>query len=251
MQTGSAWNAYDSINQRCKAAEAEVDNKELELQKLRAEKEKLRSENLKLKQAVSTLGEHQEILQNQLAAKEEELLLAKNKNDVEETVAEHTHSSTKIEELLNSKLDQAVQNLKESVFKHVQTNNKQINDKLNQVLTQNRTYAESLSKIQSSGGTIGNISSTPEADLRSIMEHQKNQQLVEENDQKARSCNIIIHGVVVSTSENNNDAKISDEGFFTSLLETIGVAVTVESVSRIGKLDRAKKDQSKYIWVAR
>ena len=113
VQTGSAWNAYDSINQRCKAAEAEVDNKELELQKLRAEKEKLRSENLKLKQAVSTLGEHQEILQNQLTAKEEELLLAKNKNDVEETVAEHTHSSTKIEELLNSKLDQAVQNLKE------------------------------------------------------------------------------------------------------------------------------------------
>ena len=121
---------------RCKAAEAEVDNKELELQKLRAEKEKLRSENLKLKQAVSTRGEHQEILQNQLTAKEEELLLAKNKNDVQETVAEHTHSSTKIEELLNSKLDQAVQNLKESVFK--QTNNKQINDKLNQVLTQNR-----------------------------------------------------------------------------------------------------------------
>ena len=120
VQTGSAWNAYDSINQRCKAAEAEVDNKELELQKLRAEKEKLRSENPKLKQAVSTLGEHQEILQNQLTAKEEELLLPKNKNDVEETVAEHTHSSTKIEELLNSKLDQAVQNLKESVFKQVQ-----------------------------------------------------------------------------------------------------------------------------------
>ena len=73
------------------------------------------------------------------------------------------------------------------------------------------------------------------------MENQKNQQLVEENDQKARFCNIIIHGVVESTSENNNDAKISDEGFFTSLLETIGVAVTVKSVSRIGKLDRAKK----------
>ena len=44
-----------------------------------------------------------------------------------------------------------------------------------------------------------------------------------------------------STSENNKDAKISDEGFFTSLLETIGVAVTVKSVSRIGKLGRAKK----------
>ena len=117
----------------------------MELQELRAEKEKLRSENLKLKQAVSTLGEHPEILQNQLTAKEEELLLAKNKNDVEETVAEHTHSSTKIEELLNSKLDQMVQNLKESVFKQVQTNNKQINDKLNQVLTQNRTYMQNLS----------------------------------------------------------------------------------------------------------
>ena len=77
------------------------------------------------------------------------------------------------------------------------------------------------------------------------MENQKNQQLVEENDQKARSCNIIIHGVVESTSENNNDAKISDEGFFTSLLETIGVAVTVKSVSRIGKLDRAKKRRIK------
>ena len=73
------------------------------------------------------------------------------------------------------------------------------------------------------------------------MENQKIQQLVEENDQKARSCNIIIHGVVESTSESNNDAKISAEGFFTSLLETIGVAVTVKSVLRIRKLDRAKK----------
>ena len=73
------------------------------------------------------------------------------------------------------------------------------------------------------------------------MENQKNQQLVEENDQTARFCNIIIHGVVESTSENNNDAKISDEGFFTSLLEIIGIAVTAKSISRIGKLDRAKK----------
>ena len=83
------------------------------------------------------------------------------------------------------------------------------------------------------------------------MENQKNQQSVEENDQKARSCNIIIHGVVESTSENNNDAKLSDEGFFTSLLETIGVAVTVKSVSRMANSTGLKKDQSKYIWVAR
>ena len=73
------------------------------------------------------------------------------------------------------------------------------------------------------------------------MENQKKSAISRENDQKARSCNIIIYGVVESTSENNNDAKISDEGFFASLLETIGVAVTVKSVSRIGKLDRAKK----------
>ena len=61
-----------------------------------------------------------------------------------------------------------------------------------------------------------------------------------EYDQKARSYNMIIHGAVECTSEDNDEAKRS-EGFFISLLQNIGVAVTVKSVSRIGKPDRIKK----------
>ena len=248
MQTGSAWNAYDLINQKYKAA-VEVSNKVLELEKLSAEKERLRSKNMKLKQSVGSLEEHQEILQKHLIEKEKELLSAKKKegvanlsSPVKETVAGDILSAVKLEELLSSKLDQVEQNLKGSVLKQVETNNKQIEAKLNQVLTQNKTYAESINKIQSSRGTNGTTPSTTQvADLCSIMEEQKNQQLVEEYDQKARSCNIIIHGVVESTSEGNDEANRADGGFFTSLLESIGVAVTVKSVSRIGKPDHAKK----------
>ena len=153
-----------------------------------------------------------------------------------------------LEQSMNIKLDILGKTLHDSLTKQMEDNGNtlrellshQLSNKLNEVT---KTYAQSITNDQGSETMVP----TPVQDIRSIMQEQNNQRLVEENDQKTRSCNIIVHRVEEPTSDDKDQAKKSDEEFFSSLRESIGVDVTVKSISRIGKLDRCKKRPIKVV----
>ena len=83
--------------------------------------------------------------------------------------------------------------LKESILKEVNENNNEFNKKLEQVVNQNRTYAESVKNTPPSGETPRIPNET--TDLRIIMKEARNEELAEESEQKQRACNIIVHGI--------------------------------------------------------
>ena len=65
--------------------------------------------------------------------------------------------------------------LKESLLQELQENNKQIEDKLNQVMNVNMTYADAVKNMQTSGETPPGP--TEETDFRTIMLEARNEEL--------------------------------------------------------------------------
>ena len=232
---------------------------------LNTDKVQLRTENMRLKKSVSILeakvNSDIESYEQSMASYEEserdlKAQIVKQKIDLknqEEMFNEAGNPDydkfANLEQSMNNKLDILGNNLRDLLSKQLEDNgktlrvslSKQIEIKLNEV---SKSYSQSISNGQASAFT--SVPTLPE-DLRSIMQEQNNQRLVEENDKKGRSCNIIVHRVEEPTSDDKDQAKKSDEDFFTSLRETIGVGVTVKSLSRIGRLDRSKNRPIKVV----
>ena len=79
-------------------------------------------------------------------------------------------------------------------------------------------------------------------DFRVIMQDQRNQQINEENDQRTRARNIIIHGVGEDVDADKTQMKKKDEEFVNSLLRSMTVNdVEIKSVNRIGVKSPEKK----------
>ena len=116
---------------------------------------------------------------------------------------------TKLENLMNQKIENIVESIKQSLLQVINQNNKQIDGKLTHVMNQNKTYAESVKNIQ--GAEINQPIPMDNSNFRQIMKDAKNAELTEESDKKLRSCNIILHGVTESTDTDN--AKSIDETY--------------------------------------
>ena len=175
--------------------------------------------------------------QNDLKEQEEKFLEAGNP-DFDTLVT--------LENSMNKRIDLIGQTLKESLLKEVQSNNIQFENKFNEMMTQNRTYAESLKNIQPSAepATIPTVVTN----LRTIIEETRNEDLAEENEKKIRACNIIIHGVSESSSTENDEAKKHDVDFVTNLNEAISITTeTPKNIIRLGKADQGKKRPIKVV----
>ena len=150
----------------------------------------------------------------------------------------------KLEDSMNKKIDDIGKSLRETLLKEVQNSNTKIENKLNEVT---KTYAESLlqnaqpSSDQASTPTIA-------TDFRTIMEVTRNEDLAEENEKKLRVCNLIIHGVNESTSNDNTEVKKHDVAFVSNLIETVRVTIAApKTIIRIGKFDPNKRRPIKVV----
>ena len=155
---------------------------------------------------------------------------------------------TKLEDTMKTKLDQIGTSLKEFLLKELHENNKEIDEKMNIVMAQNRTYVESVQNTQPSGNGETVFNPKTNTDFRSIMIETRNEELAEESEKKLRSPNQILHGVNEASNNDTSEAKKADEDFlnlFIGALET--TLTTFKSVSRIGKSDPTRKRPIKVV----
>ena len=105
-------------------------------------------------------------------------------------------------------MEQLGENLMKNLLNEIQDSKREMEEKLNHVMIQTKSYAQSVQntsqeKNQTANGTY--------IDFCAIMEETKNAELVEEKEKKLHSKILIIHGVEESSSGNKNDAIKSDD----------------------------------------
>ena len=156
---------------------------------------------------------------------------------------------SKIEQILDRKLDEKMETMNkfsETIVKEVKTNKDGVVDKLEKVMSANKTFAETVVKSTVNVRPTG--AGSPEVnDFRAIMNEQRNMELNEANERKSRASNIIIHGVSESGKPDKDETKKHDVDFIQEFLRVIGVNATIKSTFRLGKPDDAKKRPIKVI----
>ena len=184
-------------------------------------------------------------LQSIIANKQQELVDQQNK--FEEAGNPEYDAIMKLEELVDTKLEAVGKNLKDFLSKEVSENNKKINEKLDQVMKENRSYAESVKNIAPQSGEILH-KPIASLNLRTIIKETRNEELVEESEKKQRACNIIIHGVEENAATDKEEAKESDQEFIANFIRAVGLnKIKYKNCVRIGKSDPSKKRPIKVV----
>ena len=154
---------------------------------------------------------------------------------------------TKLERLLDRKLDEKLEGMNkfsEKIVEEVKSNKEGVEDKLEEVISANKTFADTVANTSSAN--TANTSPVVN-NFRSIINEQRNLELNETNDKKARAANIIIHGVAEPDTSDKDLSKKYNEDYITEFLQVVGVNVTSRSVYRLGKADPTKKRPIKFI----
>ena len=89
-----------------------------------------------------------------------------------------------LEVYMKRELDLISKNIKESLIKEVKENNKQITEKLNRVINQGLTYADTVRNED--GPTADQINPAETRDLRSIMREERNEELAEQSEKRRK-----------------------------------------------------------------
>ena len=127
-------------------------------------------------------------------------------NSIVEIPADST--LVQLQEIMTTKLELVERNLTESLLAEVTKNNRKLEEKLDEVMKEYKSYAETVS--QSHIATNATPQTTESPNLREIMREKQNAQLAEETDIKLRSCNILMHRVAESTIGDKHQAKHPD-----------------------------------------
>ena len=133
------------------------------------------------------ISEHKMII-----ARLENEVKKKHENSTDENNAE-MKTVWKLERIMRENLDQVEKNLKESLFLQVKENN--INEKLNEVLEQNKTFADAVKTVHTGNSakpSLPNTTETQGVNFRQIIQGSKNEELVQQKEREARSQNFII-----------------------------------------------------------
>ena len=113
-----------------------------------------------------------------------------------------------IENLLGKRLVDVEERLNQSVIKELGNNMKMIDDKLDTVIKDNKSYAKSVK----GSIKVNEAVSSEMTNFKSILEQAKNGELIEERGKQKRSNSFIIHGLEGKGTDvdviNNNDAKM-------------------------------------------
>ena len=185
-------------------------SKQVELSKNgREELTRLQTEITEYENSLNLSKENEAQLKNAIVNQQKEL------KDQEETLTEAGNPDfdaiTKLEDTMKTKLDQIGTSLTEFLLKELHENNKEIEEKMNIVMAQNRTYAESVQNTQPSGNGETVFNPKTNTDFRSIMIETRNEELAEESEKKLCSPNLILHGVNEASNNDKSEAKKADE----------------------------------------
>ena len=121
-------------------------------------------------------------------------------------------------------------------------NMKTMDKKLNDVVSENKTYAEKLKESAISSVTQNSTSINTEGNFRSIMKDQRNEELIQEQERKGRSNNLIIHVVAEMNEESSIPMKKAyDDEFVTSFLRVIDISVKPKAILRLGNPKTANR----------
>jgi hypothetical protein len=242
--------AVDILEKRVEELSVELERKTAELD--RSDNVNLEDENKRLTEKIKQLEEHQDILRKHIEDKDKTIKTMLCKNNEKSPVEIH-HKSIQVEipyqNLLDSKLSKIEENMTH-LYKNMENkleglieskfveNMKTMDKKLNDVFTENMTYAEKLKETVISGVTQNSASINTintEGDFRSIIKDQRNEELIQEQERKGRSQNLIIHGVAELNEEDSIPKKKAyDEEFVTSFLTVIDIGVKPKAILRLG-----------------
>ena len=104
------------------------------------------------------------------------------------------------------------------------------------------TRAEKLKESAISSVTQNSTSINTEGNFRSIMKDQRNEELIQEQERKGRSNNLIIHGVAEMNEESSIPMKKAyDDEFVTPLLRVIDISVKPKAILRLGNPKTANR----------
>ena len=138
-------------------------------------------------------------------------------------------------QLMAKKFEEVETNLKKSILTEVGKSNKQLEEKFNEVVQTNKSYADALTNADPVIRTEGE--STPIAaprDFRTIMRLERNEQLAEEADKKERACNLVVHGVLENAGE-EQERKEYEKKIIGDLFADLGLELTYKSTFRLGR----------------
>ena len=152
-----------------------------------------------------------------------------------ETASNEKDFLISIENLLDKKLENIAENIKKSVLNELTDNSKNIDQKLNEVIDGNKTYAESV-KVP----YIDKESNLKGAkEFKSILNDVKNEQLLEEKERLIRSKSLIFFGVA-ETGDDADDVKNNDGVIIGKFFEAITVQAKPLNFFRLGKPETDK-----------
>ena len=121
-------------------------------------------------------------------------------------------------------MGQLGENLMKNLLNELQDSKGEMEEKLNHVMIQTKSYTES---VQNTSQEKNQTPNGTKIDFRAIMEETKNAELVEEKEKNN-------HGVEESSSNNKDDHIKSDDIYINNFIAAVKVISTVKSASRIG-----------------
>ena len=170
-----------------------------------------------------------------------------------EKIVEEKLSSTvnKINETISSKLTQHLElvekkqletfynSLEENVTKKVDD----IDTRVTEVITTNKTYAQTLKNFENRGTNV-------QTDFRRAVKDDRNMLLLQEKERDRRATNFIVHGLE-EKGDTTKEKQDNDDDSIKSFLERIGVEVQPSSMIRLGKQEGNKKRPLKIVMSSR
>ena len=222
---------FSKLNELIKSLQDSLATKSEESKSYLDKAKEIKLHNNSLKQRIRDLEDQQVVLKKQI--NENEKIVTGYYSPKKSQIFDKD-ILTSIEKILDTKLELVEERLKTSVLNELQENKKIVDDKLEKMIHENKTYAESVK------GTLINSDTLPNGvNFKSILKEANNDQLIEEEDRQRRSKNFIIHGL----EEKGDDAEAvkHNDGVMTQLFfEKINIQARPLKYFRLGKAEPNK-----------
>ena len=145
-----------------------------ETESLKEDLIQLKAENRDYENSLSVYEDNEKKLKSIIKNKEKELKEQQDKFD--EAGNPDYEAVVQLESVMKRNLEQVGDSIKESLLMEVHENNKKVEVKFNEIMKENRSYAETLKTSRISDDNRSNSSS---ADFRTIIKENKNEELVQ------------------------------------------------------------------------
>ena len=143
---------------------------------------------------------------------------------------------TKIDNLFETKLKR--------INSHIRVLEEKIDGRIGSPNDEGGATTSSANSGKSYARAVG-VSGSPDQ-IKHAIRDVKNDDKIEDIEIEKRAKNIMIHGAE-EVGDNSEDIRKEDEGYVNSILETLGVPNTLESVTRLGKANNEKRRPIKLV----